>query len=105
MKKKLAILGSTGSIGKTLLNIVNQDKKKFEITLLSTNKNLKKIFKQAKEHKVKAVFTRAPKAQGRGMKFTNSPVHNVAISHNIDVFTPKSLKSQEIRGKNNSLDS
>ena len=37
MKKKIAILGSTGSIGKTLLNIVNHDKKKFEIKLLTAN--------------------------------------------------------------------
>ena len=27
MKKKIAILGSTGSIGKTLLNIIKKDKK------------------------------------------------------------------------------
>ena len=53
MKKKLAILGSTGSIGKTLLNIVNQDKKKFEIKLLTANKNYKKLLKQAKKFNVK----------------------------------------------------
>ena len=28
MKKKIAILGSTGSIGKTLINIIKQDNKK-----------------------------------------------------------------------------
>ena len=39
MKKKIAILGSTGSIGKTLLNIISRDKKNFDISLLSTNKN------------------------------------------------------------------
>jgi len=56
MKKKLAILGSTGSIGKTLLNIVNQDKKKFEIKLLTANKNYKKLLKQAKKFNVKNVI-------------------------------------------------
>ena len=40
MKKKIAILGSTGSIGKSLLNIFKKDKKNFEIVLLSTNKKL-----------------------------------------------------------------
>ena len=30
MKKKLAILGSTGSIGKSLLKIINDNKNKFE---------------------------------------------------------------------------
>ena len=48
MKKKIAILGSTGSIGENTLKIIKQDKKNFEITLLSTNKNLNKILKQAK---------------------------------------------------------
>ncbi|MFK7973525.1 MAG: methionyl-tRNA formyltransferase [Rickettsiaceae bacterium] len=48
------------------------------------------------EHTVKAIFTRAPKAQGRGMKLTNSPVHNIGIANNIIVFTPKSLKNPEV---------
>ena len=41
MKKKIAILGSTGSIGKTLLNIISNDKKKFDVDLLTANKNYK----------------------------------------------------------------
>ena len=53
MKKKIAILGSTGSIGETLLNIVNNDKKKFEIKLLTANENYKKLLKQAKKFNVK----------------------------------------------------
>jgi 1-deoxy-D-xylulose-5-phosphate reductoisomerase len=53
MKKKIAILGSTGSIGKTLLNIINHDKKKFEIKLLTANENYKKLLKQAKKFNVK----------------------------------------------------
>ena len=52
MKKKIAILGSTGSIGETLLNIINQDKKKFEIKLLTANVNYKKLLKQANQFKV-----------------------------------------------------
>ena len=47
------------------------------------------------DNRVKAVFTRAPKAQGRGMRLTNSPVHDLAISHNIEVYTPKTLKNEE----------
>jgi methionyl-tRNA formyltransferase len=46
-------------------------------------------------HKIKAVFTRAPKAQGRGMKLTNWPIHDVALSHNIDVYTLKTLRNEE----------
>ena len=56
MKKKIAIFGSTGSIGITTLNILKKDKKNFEIVLLSTNNNAKKIFKQANEFNVKNVI-------------------------------------------------
>ena len=34
MKKKIVILGSTGSIGKSLLNIIDKDKSSFDIILL-----------------------------------------------------------------------
>ena len=33
MKTKIAILGSTGSIGTTLLNIIKKDKKNFQVEL------------------------------------------------------------------------
>ena len=36
--KKIAILGSTGSIGENTLKIINKDKKIFNVELLSTNK-------------------------------------------------------------------
>ena len=53
MKKKIAILGSTGSIGKTLIDIIKQDKKNFEIVLLSAEGNYKELLRQAKLFKVK----------------------------------------------------
>ena len=54
MKKKIAILGSTGSIGKTLLDIINI--KKFEIILLTANKNYKLLLHQAKIFNVKNII-------------------------------------------------
>ena len=56
MKKKIVILGSTGSIGKTTFNIVHKDKQNFEIKLLTTNTNYKLIIDQAKKNKVKTNF-------------------------------------------------
>ncbi|AFS47333.1 1-deoxy-D-xylulose 5-phosphate reductoisomerase [alpha proteobacterium HIMB5] len=53
MKKKIAILGSTGSIGENTLKIIAKDKKNFTVELLSTNKNIIKIYKQAKRFQVK----------------------------------------------------
>ena len=55
MKKKIAILGSTGSIGKQTLKIIKRDKKNFDVVLLSTNKNTKLILEQAKEFNVKNI--------------------------------------------------
>tara|TARA_B100001057_G_scaffold273069_1_gene273391 strand:+ start:692 stop:1864 length:1173 start_codon:yes stop_codon:yes gene_type:complete len=52
MIKQLAILGSTGSIGKSLLNIIARDKKNFQIILLTADKNYKLLLKQAKKYKV-----------------------------------------------------
>ena len=56
MKKKIIILGSTGSIGQSTLNIIRKNKKNFNIVLLSTNKNINKLLKQAKEFKVQNVI-------------------------------------------------
>ena len=56
MKKKIVILGSTGSIGKNIIKIIKKDKKNFVIKLLSTNKNISEVIKQAKEFKVKNVI-------------------------------------------------
>lgn len=47
------------------------------------------------EHNIVALFTQAPKAKGRGMKLTNSPVHNLAIENGISVYVPKTLRNEE----------
>ena len=52
MKKKISILGSTGSIGKNLLNIIKKDKKNFKIILLTARKNYKLLLKQANNFNV-----------------------------------------------------
>ena len=48
MKKKIAILGSTGSIGKASLEVISKNKSEFKITLLSANSNYFLIKKQIK---------------------------------------------------------
>ena len=53
MKKKIIILGSTGSIGKKTLEIISKDKKNFKILCLSTNSNIKTLISQATKFKVK----------------------------------------------------
>ena len=56
MKKKVVILGSTGSIGKSTIDIIRKDKKNFDIALLTTNNNYREILKQAKEFKPKNII-------------------------------------------------
>ena len=55
MKKKIAILGSTGSIGKYLIDLIYEIKK-FEVILLTTNKNYKTLLRQAKTLNVKILL-------------------------------------------------
>jgi 1-deoxy-D-xylulose-5-phosphate reductoisomerase len=54
--KKIAIFGSTGSIGSSLLKIIKDDKKNFKVELLTANKNYKKLLKQAKFFNVKNII-------------------------------------------------
>ena len=62
MKKlKIAILGSTGSIGISTLEIIKNDKLSFSIELLTANNNYLKLIDQAKLFKVKNVLIRNKK--------------------------------------------
>ena len=54
--KKIAILGSTGTIGVSTLNVLKKDKSGFSIELLTANNNYKKLIQQAKEFKAKNVL-------------------------------------------------
>ncbi|MDA8918705.1 1-deoxy-D-xylulose-5-phosphate reductoisomerase [Candidatus Pelagibacter sp.] len=54
--KKIAILGSTGSIGTSLINILKKDKKKFKIELITAKKNYKRLIKQTKYFNVKNII-------------------------------------------------
>ena len=56
MKINIAILGSTGSIGENILDIVRKDRKNLKVVLLTANKNYKKLIQQAKEFKVKNIL-------------------------------------------------
>ena len=55
MKKKIAILGSTGSIGRSTLDIIAKDKKNFDIVLLTANNRYIKLIDQAKKFNVKNI--------------------------------------------------
>ena len=60
MKKRIVILGSTSSIGKSLLDIIKKDKNKFKIELLTANTNYKDLINQAKKFNVKNIIITDP---------------------------------------------
>ena len=83
MKKKIAILGSTGSIGKTLIEIIKKDKKNFDVILLTADKNYKEILKQAKILKVKNLIITDKKAY---LNLSQNKLRNIKIFNNYDCF-------------------
>ena len=83
MKKKIAILGSTGSIGKSLLSLIRKDKNK-EIILLSANKNYRELIKQAKEFNVKNIIISDKKNYDK-LK-NNNKYKNINIFNSIHQF-------------------
>ena len=91
MKKKIAILGSTGSIGVNTLKIIKRDKKNFFVNLLSTNKNIDKVFKQAREHNVKnIIITDLKSFQKAKLKFKRLKIKIFNNFDNINkIFTKK----------------
>jgi len=82
MIKKIAILGSTGSIGKSTIDIIKKDKKNFKVTLLSTNKNIRLILNQAREFNVKNIIITSEKHFLK-LKKTNKN-KNLKIYNNFD---------------------
>jgi len=55
MKKRIAILGSTGSIGTQSLEVIDQNPEKFEVEVLTANNNVDLLVKQAKRYHPNAV--------------------------------------------------
>jgi len=62
MKKKIILLGSTGSIGRSFLNILKADVNNFDILLLTANKNILQLLKQLKIFKVKNIIVNDKKS-------------------------------------------
>ena len=91
MKKKIAILGSTGSIGKSTLDVIRKDKKNFDVVLLSANNNYKKLIKQAKEFNAKNVLL--------NNKLFYEKVKNLLKKNRTKVYTGDISIKKIIRGK------
>ena len=62
MKKKIIILGSSGSIGRSFIDILKKDPNDFEILLITVNKNIHQLLKQIKIFNVKNIIVNDKKS-------------------------------------------
>ncbi len=60
MKKRIAILGSTGSIGKQALEVIEQNTDRFEVEVLTANNNVDLLIAQAKKFQPNVVVIANP---------------------------------------------
>ena len=91
--KKICIMGSTGSIGVTLLNILKKDKRNIKIELLTANKNYKKLLNQAKYFNVKNIIITDKKSYlivKKNYKYKNINIYNDFL------FVKKIFKNKKI---------
>ena len=93
MKKKIAILGSTGSVGKTTFSILKKNSKDFKVELLTTNKNTNEIIKQAKALKLKNIIVTSKNDYEKIKRKNNK--RKIKIYNNLNVIK-KIFKKNEI---------
>jgi 1-deoxy-D-xylulose-5-phosphate reductoisomerase len=88
LKKKIAILGSTGSIGKQALEVIDQHPDKFELEVLTAQNNTDLLIKQALRYKPNTVVI--------GNKEYYNWVAEVLQSYNIKVFAGEESLTQVV---------
>ena len=93
-KKKILILGSTGSIGKSTLNVLGNYKNKIEILGLSTNKNFRKLHKQSKLFNVKNLIINDPDHFFKAKKFFK--FKKIKLFQNVSEFLKKNKKKIDL---------
>ena len=91
MKKTIVILGSTGSIGETLIKLILKDKYNFNVKLLAAEKNYNKLFKQAKLLNVKNIIITNKDAYQK--LINKKEKHNINIYNNFEMIN-KILKNK-----------
>ena len=93
MKKKIIILGSTGSVGTNTLKIIDKDKKKFNVFVLSAHKNINKLLVQAKKFNCKNLIVTH---QNSFQKLKKKAIkQNINIFNNFDIL-PNLLKKNKV---------
>ena len=92
MKKKIAVFGSTGSIGKTTIDIIKKDKNNFEVILLTSNNNYQELVKQANQLNVKNLIINNKKQYlNLKKKFKNKKINIYNNFHNLNKIFKKKI--------------
>ena len=92
MKKKIAVFGSTGSIGKTTIDIIKKDKNNFEVILLTSNNNYQELVKQANQLNVKNLIINNKKQYlNLKKKFKNKKINIYNNFHNLNKILNKKI--------------
>ena len=87
-KKRIAILGSTGSIGTQTLEVVSEQSDHFEVEVLTANSNSELLIKQALQYQPNAVVI------ADGSKFEE--VNNALFAHDIKVYAGQEALAQVV---------
>jgi len=88
IRKNIAILGSTGSIGTQALEVISEQPDMFQVEVLTANKNSELLIKQAIKHKPNAVVI----VDDKQYSYVNSKLKNL----NIKVFSGNDALSQVV---------
>jgi 1-deoxy-D-xylulose-5-phosphate reductoisomerase len=91
-KKRIALLGSTGSIGCQALEVVKQNQSKFEIEVLTAHSNYQLLIKQALDYKPNTVVIVEEKYY--------KEVNQALWKHNIKTFAGEEALSQVVQMEN-----
>lgn len=73
--RRIAVFGSTGSIGASLLDIVRKNRQHYQIVLLSSNQNHKLLLEQAQEFAVESLHLFSEDAASAARALLPSGVH------------------------------
>ena len=83
--KKLAILGSTGSIGQQTLDVVRALPDKFKIIGLAAGENLELLEKQISEFKPRVVYYRDQTTKLKSNSYHVVPMEEIAVHPEVDI--------------------
>ena len=83
--QKLVLLGSTGSVGKSSLEVIEKNKEKYEVACLVALSNIESIKAQAKRHKKAKIYIEKSVGKLTSKKFINkNDLLKLISSNNVD---------------------